>query len=338
MKLAVLLLTVLVLPIVAHAAYEEIAVTDGGTLAGVVRFSGTPPKLAPLAVNKNRDVCGDAKPAEALVVGADRGVRGSVVYVEGITRGKKRDGEVVIDNELVQTIPATRSVGGLLNATAGLTVRLHMVSFNSDVTGEGTFDTSTSRCAYPNSVRYGPGARLHLSWCWRENPPDEPLDLRTNHDLCYAYSDDFGRTWKNNLGAEIGQHLPGPGAGQDTRKLNDLDTGEGRACVHSNAPRLYRRKASVNRDNAGNHEARLTEQRMIVRSGSFLAPDAQHDEVALLARAHAQLRQRLGTPAQLRGRGTFDHQRTQRAAAMRIGQSGHVFQAPREFRSATTLA
>jgi hypothetical protein len=30
--------------------------------------------------------------------------------------------EVVIDNELIQTIPATRSVGGLLNATAGLTV------------------------------------------------------------------------------------------------------------------------------------------------------------------------------------------------------------------------
>ncbi|HSI08408.1 MAG TPA: BNR repeat-containing protein [Rariglobus sp.] len=71
------------------------------------------------------------------------------------------------------------------------------------LSGEGTFDTSPSRCAYPNAVRYGPGARLHLSWCWRENPPGEPLDLRTNHDLCYAYSDDFGRTWKNNAGVEI---------------------------------------------------------------------------------------------------------------------------------------
>jgi hypothetical protein len=71
------------------------------------------------------------------------------------------------------------------------------------LSGEGSYDTSASRCAYPNPLRYGPGSRLHLTWCWRERPAGEPLDLRTNHDLCYAYSDDFGRTWKNNDGAEI---------------------------------------------------------------------------------------------------------------------------------------
>ena len=80
------------------AAYEAIDVKDGGTLTGVVRFAGPPPKLAPLAVNKNREVCGDEKPSEALVVGADGGVRGSVVLVEGVTRGKKPTGDVVLDN------------------------------------------------------------------------------------------------------------------------------------------------------------------------------------------------------------------------------------------------
>ena len=35
-------------------AYEEGAAADGGTLSGVVRFSGTPPTLEPLRVNKNR--------------------------------------------------------------------------------------------------------------------------------------------------------------------------------------------------------------------------------------------------------------------------------------------
>ena len=39
---------------------------------------------------------------------------------------------------------------------------------------------------------------MHLSWCWRETP-----DAATNHDLLYAYSDDNGRTWKNDLGATV---------------------------------------------------------------------------------------------------------------------------------------
>src|SRR5258708_39550893 len=80
------------------AAYEEITVKDGGTPAGVVRFNGPAPKLEPVAVNKNRDVCGDQKPSEALVLGADRGVRGSVVVIEAVGRGKKGAGDVVVDN------------------------------------------------------------------------------------------------------------------------------------------------------------------------------------------------------------------------------------------------
>ena len=82
----------------ALAAYEAIDVKDGGTLTGVVRFAGTPPKLAPLAVNKNREICGEEKASEALVVGADGGVRGTVVLIEGVTRGKKPTGEVLLDN------------------------------------------------------------------------------------------------------------------------------------------------------------------------------------------------------------------------------------------------
>ena len=82
----------------SFAAYEEQAVKDGGTLTGVVRFNGTPPKAEPIAVNKNRDVCGEQKPSEALVVGADRGVKGAVVLVEGVARGKKGGGDVVVDN------------------------------------------------------------------------------------------------------------------------------------------------------------------------------------------------------------------------------------------------
>ncbi len=98
MKLTIGMAMVLVSATAASATYEAVDVKDGGTLSGVVRFAGPPPKLAPLAVNKNREVCGEEKPSEALMVGADGGVRGSVVLVEGVTRGKKPTGDVVLDN------------------------------------------------------------------------------------------------------------------------------------------------------------------------------------------------------------------------------------------------
>jgi plastocyanin len=82
----------------AMAAYEETVVADGGVVSGVVRFVGAVPKLEPIAVNKNRDVCGERKASEALVVGAGGGVKGSVVLIEGVTRGKKAKGDVVVDN------------------------------------------------------------------------------------------------------------------------------------------------------------------------------------------------------------------------------------------------
>jgi hypothetical protein len=49
--------------------------------------------------------------------------------------------------------------------------------------------------AYPHGLAYDKNNRLHMTWCWRETP-----DATTNHDLLYIYSDDNGRTWKNNAG------------------------------------------------------------------------------------------------------------------------------------------
>jgi hypothetical protein len=80
------------------AAYEVVTVAEPGVLTGVVRFTGTPPKLDPLPVNKNRDVCGDSKDNEALRLGPERGVKGGVILLEGVARGKKPAGEVVLDN------------------------------------------------------------------------------------------------------------------------------------------------------------------------------------------------------------------------------------------------
>jgi hypothetical protein len=60
----------------------------------------------------------------------------------------------------------------------------------------GTLDSIN---AYPHGLSYTRGGtRLHMSWCWRETP-----DASTNHDLYYIYSDDHGRTWKNNAGTAV---------------------------------------------------------------------------------------------------------------------------------------
>lgn len=100
---AVLVLAFFATPVAA--AYEEIAVPDGATVSGVVRFVGTPPRLEPIRVNKNREVCGTSKDSEALVVGPNGGVQGSVIRIEGIARGRKPDGELLIDNHKCLFVP-----------------------------------------------------------------------------------------------------------------------------------------------------------------------------------------------------------------------------------------
>lgn len=57
-----------------------------------------------------------------------------------------------------------------------------------------------NNCGYINGLHYTPGGdRLHVSLVWRDSP-----DANTNHDVCYAYSDDDGRTWYNTNGKRIG--------------------------------------------------------------------------------------------------------------------------------------
>ena len=36
---------------------------------------------------------------------------------------------------------------------------------------------------------------IHISWVWRESP-----DVASNHDMCYAHSDDGGLSWKKSTG------------------------------------------------------------------------------------------------------------------------------------------
>lgn len=65
--------------------------------------------------------------------------------------------------------------------------------------GQYANGVSVSENPYINGIHYDPQGRLHVSWVWRQTP-----DAQTNHDICYIYSDDDGRTWNNAAGTKIG--------------------------------------------------------------------------------------------------------------------------------------
>lgn len=69
--------------------------------------------------------------------------------------------------------------------------------------------TSGSRNAYPHGFDYDEAGRLHMAFTWRENLDTAFIancsDAINNHDTLYVYSDDRGRTWKNNAGATVAE-------------------------------------------------------------------------------------------------------------------------------------
>ena len=71
-------------------AYDVIAVTDGGTLSGVVKAGAGAPAAGKIEVSKDPEVCGKEKPKPDMVVGAG-GALANVVVVVKASKGKKLD-------------------------------------------------------------------------------------------------------------------------------------------------------------------------------------------------------------------------------------------------------
>src|SRR5574342_1438753 len=90
----------------ASLAYEEIAVTNGGTIRGAVKLAGNAPKLRLPQITKFQEVCQNV-PNETVVIGPASGVRYAVVSLEGIAKGKPVDREAVheLDNNKCRFVP-----------------------------------------------------------------------------------------------------------------------------------------------------------------------------------------------------------------------------------------
>jgi plastocyanin len=87
-------------------AYEEVAVTNGGTIKGKVKLTGKAAKLPPVNITKFKDFCQNV-PNETLVLGPGQGVRYAVVTLEGIAKGQAVEREAVheIDNVKCRFLP-----------------------------------------------------------------------------------------------------------------------------------------------------------------------------------------------------------------------------------------
>lgn len=87
------------------SAYEAIEVTDGGTIAGTVQFTGDPPTPAKLEITKDVEVCGKTeKVEESLLVGPNKGIKNVVVSITDIQKGKPlRNGAVLDQKDCVYT-------------------------------------------------------------------------------------------------------------------------------------------------------------------------------------------------------------------------------------------
>jgi Carboxypeptidase regulatory-like domain len=75
--------------------YKVIAVHDGGTISGTVKWSGPVPHAAESPITKDPQICDPdskkTKDLERLIVGPDGGVANTVIYLKGITAGKAMD-------------------------------------------------------------------------------------------------------------------------------------------------------------------------------------------------------------------------------------------------------
>ena len=87
---------VLALPTALSAQdYQVVAVKDGGTISGTVKWAGPMPHLTQVPINKDPSVCDPnshkTRDLERLVIGPNAGVANTVVFLKNISGGKAMD-------------------------------------------------------------------------------------------------------------------------------------------------------------------------------------------------------------------------------------------------------
>lgn len=75
----------------AVRAYDGGAVSNGGSVTGVIKFKGTAPQPKALSVNKDTEVCGKTPKLDPSLIVAGDNLVDAVVYLTDIKKGKKME-------------------------------------------------------------------------------------------------------------------------------------------------------------------------------------------------------------------------------------------------------
>jgi plastocyanin len=73
----------------AQTTYREITVTNGGSISGTVKLLNAPTTPATFNLKSTIAHCGKSKPISCFTIGKNGGLANAVVYLEGVTQGKK---------------------------------------------------------------------------------------------------------------------------------------------------------------------------------------------------------------------------------------------------------
>ncbi|KAB2958955.1 MAG: hypothetical protein F9K13_11880 [Candidatus Methylomirabilis oxygeniifera] len=79
--------TLITLTPVAYS-YQEVAVTDGGTITGKVVFQGSPPPMKLIIPTKDQEVCGGIREEPHIVLSENQEVQHAVVFLKDVQTGK----------------------------------------------------------------------------------------------------------------------------------------------------------------------------------------------------------------------------------------------------------
>jgi hypothetical protein len=153
-------------------AYKIVPVADGGTLAGVVRFTGKPVPPEPGPATGGGDVCAERRQPAALVLGPDRSVVGGVVLVQGVTQGKRSSLDVVLEGRQCAFTPGVtatmagararvRNADSILHSARGLQGRTTV--FHVAIPGKEQEVDITRRLTRPGVVRVVADTYPHMT-------------------------------------------------------------------------------------------------------------------------------------------------------------------------------
>ncbi len=87
--LVFLLTAWVVFPVATPFAYEGGAVSNGGSISGVVNFKGTAPKAKKMRITKDKKVCDKTPKADPSLIVSGGKVVNAVVTITDITKGKE---------------------------------------------------------------------------------------------------------------------------------------------------------------------------------------------------------------------------------------------------------